>query len=54
MDFVENALFKSSGDICSPPLPSFLDKLTMDKQDSDGFISRRIVCRTSYQLRFLA
>ena len=70
VDFVKNALFKNSGDTCSPPLPSsLLDELLMDKRDSDGFISRRIVCRTSdssynstgspvvtvgYQLRFLA
>ena len=67
--FVENDLFKSFGDICWPPLPSsFLDELSMDKIDNDGFFSRRLVCRSSdrsynltdsslvivnYQLRFL-
>ena len=48
--FIENALFKSSGDICWPPLPSsLLDKLSMDKRDSDGFFSKRLVhvCRSS-------
>ena len=70
VDFVENALFKSSADIYWLPLPSsLLDELSMDKRDSDGFFSNRIVCRTSdsshnstdlslvevdYQLRFLA
>ena len=46
--FVENALFKSSGDICWPPLPSsLLDELSMDKIDSDSSFSRRVVCRSS-------
>ena len=46
--YVENALFKSSGDICWPPLPSsLLDELSMYKRDSDGFFSRRLVCRYS-------
>ena len=42
--FVENTLFKSSG----KTLPSsLLDKLSMDKRDSNGFFSRRLVCRPS-------
>ena len=67
--FIENALLKSSDDICWPPLSSsLLDELSMDKRDSDGFFSRRLVCKSSdrsynltdsslvivnYQLRFL-
>ena len=48
VDFVENALFKSSDKICWPLLPSLLlDKFSMDKRDSDGFFSRRLVCRRS-------
>ena len=48
VDFIENALFRSSGDICWLPRPSLLlDQLTMDKRDSDGIFSRRLVCRTS-------
>ena len=44
---VENALFKSSGDICWSPLPSsLLDQLSVDKRDSNGFFSSRLVCRT--------
>ena len=70
VDFVENASFKSSGDICWPPWPSsLLDELSIDKRDSDGFISRLVVRSSSdssynltdssqitvgYQLRFLA
>ena len=65
VDFVENALFKSSGQICWSPLPSsLLDELLMDKRNSYGFFSRRLVCRTSdssynstdssYQEHFLA
>ena len=70
MDFVENASFKSSGDICWPPWPSsLLDELSIDERDSDGFISRIVVCSSSdsscnvtdssqiivgHQLRFLA
>ena len=38
VDFVENALFRSSGDIA---------QLTMDIGDSDGFFSRILVCRSS-------
>ena len=46
--FVENALFKSSGDICWPPLPSsLLEELSIDIRDSGGFFSRRLVCRSS-------
>ena len=48
VDFVENALFKSYGNICWPPLPSsLLDRLSIDKMDSNGFFSRWLVCRTS-------
>ena len=48
VDFIENALLKSSGDICWSPLPSLLlDQLSEDKRDSDGFFSCRLVCRTS-------
>ena len=37
VDFVKNALFKSYGDICRSFLPSLLlDRLSMDKTDSDG------------------
>ena len=43
--FVENALLKSSG---RPPLPSsLLDELLVNERDSDCFISRRLVCRSS-------
>ena len=50
VDFVENALFKSSGEICRSPLPSLLlDELSMDKRDSNGFFSRRLACRTNYR-----
>ena len=42
------AVFKGSGDICRPPLhSSLLDELSMDKRDSDGFISRGLVYRCS-------
>jgi hypothetical protein len=49
--FVENALFKSSGDIQlltmhAPLLSSLLDELSIDERDSDHFISR-LVCRSS-------
>ena len=48
VDFVENTLFNSSGEICWSPLPSsLLDELSMDKRDSDGFFSRRLACRTN-------
>ena len=46
--FAENALFKSSGVICwSPPPSSLPSELSMDKQDSNGFFSTRIVCMAS-------
>ena len=46
--FVENALFKTSGNICWPSLPSsLLDELSMDKRGSNGFFSRWLVCRSS-------
>ena len=45
MAFTENASFKSSGVICWSPLPSSLpDELSMDKRDSNGFFSTRMVC----------
>ena len=48
VDLVGNALFKSSGDICWSPLPSsLLDELLVNKRDSDGFFSRRLVSRSS-------
>ena len=48
VDFFENALFRSSGDICCAPLLCLLlIELSMNKRDSDGFFSRRLVCTTS-------
>jgi hypothetical protein len=48
VDFVDNALFKSFGDICwSPPPSSPLDELSMDETDSDQFISRLVVWTSS-------
>ena len=48
VNFTENALFRSSGDICWPPLPSsLLDGLSMDKIVSDDFFSRWLVCRSN-------
>ena len=48
VDFVEHALFESSGDTCWPPLPSsLLDQLLTNKRDSNGFLSRKLVCRTN-------
>ena len=45
VDFLESALLKSSG---GPPLPSsLLDELLVNERDSDCFISRRLVCRSS-------
>ena len=45
VDFIENTLFKSYGDICWSSLPSLLlDQLSMDKRDSDGFFLRRLAC----------
>jgi hypothetical protein len=42
VDFVENALFKKSGDIHCPPLPSsLLDELSTDERDSNCFLSRK-------------
>ena len=41
MDFAENALFKSYGVICLPPLPSMLsDEVSGDIVNSIGFLSR--------------
>ena len=48
--FAENALFRSSGDICWSLLPfSLLDRISLDKIVSDGFFSRWLVptCRSS-------
>ena len=40
---VENASFKSSGDICWPPWPSsLLDELSIDERESDGLIYLKI------------
>ena len=48
VDFVENALFKSYGVICLPPLPSTLpNELSTDRRNSCGFFSRRRVCTLS-------
>ena len=48
VDFVENALFKSSGEIYWSPLPSsLLYELLMEKTNSDGLFLRRLACRTS-------
>ena len=48
VDFVENTLFKSSGESCWLPLPSsLLNELSMDKRDSNGFFLRRLACRTN-------
>ena len=48
VDFVENALFKSSGDICwSPAFFASCDELSANKGDIDGFFSRRLVSRSS-------
>ena len=48
VDFVEDALFKSSSEICWSTLPSSLhNKLSMDKRDSDDFFSWRLACRTN-------
>ena len=47
VDFFENALFWSSGDICCAPLPSLLlNELSTNKRYSDGFFSRRLLCRS--------
>jgi hypothetical protein len=44
MTFAENASFKSSGVIYwSPPPSSLPGELSMDKRDSNGFISTRRV-----------
>ena len=48
VDFVENALFNSSGDICwSPAFFASCDELSVNKGDSDGFFTRRLVSRSS-------
>ncbi len=48
VNFIKNALFKSSGDICWPPLPSsLLGELSIDERDSDRFISILVVSRSS-------
>ena len=55
VDFIENALFRSSSNICWPPLPSLLlDRLLMDKRESGWLcFNMIIVCRSrdkSYNL----
>ena len=48
VDFAETLCSKCSGDICWSPLPSsLLGLLFVDKRDSDGIFSSRLVCRTS-------
>ena len=48
VDFFENTLLRSSGDICCAPLPSsLLDELSVNKTDSDDFFSRRLLCSSS-------
>ena len=48
VEFIENTLFKSYGNILWSSLPSsLLDELLMDKSDSDGLFSRRLACRTN-------
>ena len=46
-DFIENISFKNSAVILLITTASLLDKLQMDKSDSNCFISRRLVCRYS-------
>ena len=47
VDSIENASFKTFGYICWSTLPcSLLDKLSIDKRDSDGFLSK-LECKTS-------
>ena len=46
--FVDNTFVWKFWQLCWTPLSFLLlDQLTMDKKDSDGFFSRRLVCRTS-------
>ena len=48
MDFAENASFKSSGVICRPRPPFLLsDELSVDRRDSEGSFSTRLVGRFS-------
>ena len=48
VDFIENALFRSSCDICWPAqLSSLLNRLSMEITNSDDFFSRWLVCRSS-------
>ena len=48
VDLVEITSFKSSGNICwSPAFFTSFDELSVNKRDSDGFFSRRIVGRSS-------
>ena len=55
VDFIDNSLFKCSGDIYWPPRPSsLLDQLTINKRSSDGFFSKSLVCRTSDSSCYLA
>ena len=48
MALAENAPFKSSGVICQSSLFSLLpDEFPMNKRDSDGFFSTKLVSRPS-------
>ena len=48
MALAENASFNSFGIICQSPLFSSLpDELPMDRRDSDGFFSTKLVSRPS-------
>ena len=49
VDFIQIALFKSSGDIYWSPLPFLLLDELLVKRDSDGFFPRRLegTCRSS-------
>ena len=49
VDFLENASFKSYGDICwSSRSSSLLDELSVYRRDSDDFFSTRVAYRSSY------
>ena len=48
VNFVENAYSEVLATFAGHyGLLYFFDQLIMDKRDSDGFFSRRLVCRTS-------
>ena len=48
VEFLENASFKSYDGVCWSSRSSLLDKLSMYKRDSDGWLSTRVVYRSSY------